>query len=82
MCFECEHINNILLCKGGKLWLFEVHIKSSWDLLSIEVQSSLAVNSLVQTVFNQNFSIANLNAAAGMSSLLIVFCFLIGVWMF
>lgn len=83
MCFECEHIN-ILLCKGGKLWVFEVQIKSSWDLLSIEVRSSLAINSssLVQTVFNQNFSIANLNAAADMSLLLIIFCFLIGVWMF
>lgn len=83
MCFECEHINNILLCKGGKLWLFEVQIKSSWDLLGTEVQSSLAINSssLVRTVFNQNFSITNLNAAAGMSSLLIVFCFLV-VWMF
>uniref|UniRef100_A0A8C8BGD5 CD164 molecule n=1 Tax=Otus sunia TaxID=257818 RepID=A0A8C8BGD5_9STRI len=65
----------------GKLWLFEVQIKSSWDLLSIEVQSSLAINSssLLQTVFNHNFSITNLNAAADMSLLLIMFCFLIGV---
>lgn len=80
MYFECEHINNTLLCKGGKLWLFEVQIKSSCNLLSIEVQSSLSINSssLVQTLFNQDFSITNLNAAADMSLLLIIFCFLIG----
>lgn len=80
MYFECEHINNTLLCKGGKLWLFEVQIKSSCNLLSIEVQSSLGINSssLVQTLFNQDFSITNLNAAAVMSLLLIIFCFLIG----
>jgi len=44
-------------------------------------EGDLAIDSsdLLQTVFNQNFSIINLNAAADMFLLLIIFCFPIGV---
>lgn len=48
-----DHIY-LTLWKGGKLWLFEIRIMSSWDLLSIEVQGSLAINIpiFLQTLLN------------------------------